>query len=446
MQQRSQRHSENRQHSLARILAVTLLGFAALMMVFSGPVAADPAQSTDEVNTAAIQETGNKVRIVELTGLLDPVMYDYLIKELDRAEDEGLLALVLRINSNGSILDDERFLDLATRLRDSPLQIAMWVGPTGSAALGGTAELLVTADLIGVPQGSWIGDIGTPRLSQEEFPVSFDGYERLLNFKVRDEEAIALGISEGPLVNISTLRPFMAYLDGYEVTDTGEGVVNLTATEFVTLPLSGQLFHTVASPEVAYLFLVLGLGILIFELYTAGVGVAGVIGVFLFVLGCYGMAALPTRTWALALIVLSFIAAAVDIQTNIPRLYSLLSMIMFVTGTWFLYDGLRMSWVTAGFGVIGMMLYIYTGMPSMVRTRFSTPTIGRKWMIGSEAVAATDIDPEGTVQVDGTPWRALINRATPAKAGDTLRVVGISRLLLEVAPLEGGAKDYRERG
>jgi membrane-bound serine protease (ClpP class) len=79
-----------------------------------------------------------------------------------------------------------------------------------------------------------------------------------------------------------------------------------------------------------------------------------------------------------------------------------------------------------------------------VRTRFSTPTIGRKWMIGSEAIAATDIDPEGTVQVDGTPWRALINRATPAKAGDTLRVVGISRLLLEVAPLEGGAKDYRE--
>ncbi len=403
------------------------------MMTLSTPVAATPDSTT-------------KIRIVELVGLLDPVMYDYLIKELDRAEEEEILALVLRIDSKGSVLDDERFLDLATRLRDSPLQIAMWVGPTGSSALGGTAELLVTADLIGVPQGSWIGDIGTPSLSLEDFPAPFDGYERLLDFRVRDEEAVALGISEGPLDNISTLRPFVSYLDGYETELSADGDrLAVTSPEFVSLPISSQLFHSVASPEVAYLFLTLGLGILIFELFTAGVGVAGIIGAFLFALGCYGIAVLPARPWAVALLVLAFLAAAVDIQTNIPRFYSALAMVLFVIGTWFLYDGLGMSWVTTGFGIIAMMLYIYTGMPSMVRTRFSTPTIGRRWMIGSDAVAATDIDPEGTVHVNGTPWRALTNRATPAKAGDPLVVVGLDRLVLEVAPVEGGAKDYRDR-
>lgn len=448
MQQKSQ------QRSLRQILSATCFAICALVLVVS-PIAAaqstsDTALTAAEVSQAEVSQATaadqDKVRIVELTGLLDPVMYDYLIKQLDQAEAEEILAVVIRINSKGSVLDDERFIDLATRLRDSSVQIVMWVGPTGSSALGHTAELLVTADLIGVPQGSWVGDIGDPILSLEEFPANFDGYERLLDFRVRDEEAIELGISAGPLVNISTLRPFISLVDGYVTEETDEGVLAVTANEFATLPLSGQLFHTVASPEVAYLFFVLGLGILIFELFTAGVGVAGVIGVFLFVLGCYGLDVLPVRPWAVALLVASFIAAAVDIQTNVPRLYSGVSMFLFILSTWFLYDGLTMSLVTFIFGVVGMALYIYTGMPSMVRTRFSTPTIGRSWMIGSEAVATTDVDPEGTVKVNGTPWKALTNRATPVKAGDSVKVVGISRLLLEVSPLEGGAKDYRERG
>lgn len=450
MQRKTQQRSLKNRLSAHR-LSASFFALCALFLVLAPTISAlelEPEGSLqeDSEQDQSVQLDADKIRILELTGLLDPVMHDFLIKELDRAEKEGLLAVVVLINSNGSVIDDDQFIELATRFRDSPLQIAMWVGPTGSSALGHTAELLVTADLVGVPQGSWVGDIGTPILSQEEFPASFDGYERLLDFRVRDEEAVELGISVGPLANISTLRPFVSYLDGYQVENTEDGTISLTGNEFVTLPLSAQLFHTVASPEVAYLFLVLGLGILIFELFTAGVGVAGVIGVFLFVLGCYGTAVLPFRTWALALLVLSFVAAAVDIQTNVPRLYSAVSMVMFIIGTWFLYDGLSLSIVTVLFGIIGMALYIYTGMPSMVRTRFSTPTIGRKWMIGSEAIAATAVDPEGTVKVDGTPWRALTNRATPIAAGETVKVVGISRLLLEVAPAEGGAKDYRDRG
>jgi len=58
--------------------------------------------------------------------------------------------------------------------------------------------------------------------------------------------------------------------------------------------LSNQL-HTVASPPVAYLLFLIGLGLLIFEFYTAGVGIAGVVGAGSFVLGCYGLDVLPAR-------------------------------------------------------------------------------------------------------------------------------------------------------
>ena len=47
--------------------------------------------------------------------------------------------------------------------------------------------------------------------------------------------------------------------------------------------------------------------------------------------------------------------------------------------------------------------------------------------------------------IDGARWRARTNRATPVAAGDSVRVVEIQGLVLEVEPEAGGAEDYREK-
>ena len=91
------------------------------------------------------------------------------------------------------------------------------------------------------------------------------------------------------------------------------------------------------------------------------------------------------------------------------------------------------------------MLAFIVGMPSMVRTRFATPTIGREWMIGQAGRAVGDISPDGVVMVADARLRARVNRATPLRAGDAVRVVAIDGVTLEVEPEEGGARDYRER-
>ena len=141
---------------------------------------------------------------------------------------------------------------------------------------------------------------------------------------------------------------------------------------------------------------------------------------------------------------------AVDVQTNVPRFYT-------AVGAWGVRrlgrspstrevpTACRCRGSRLIAGLVGAFLYAYTGMPSMVRTRFSTPTIGRRWMIGEMGEAMTDVSPEGTVRVRDVSWRAITNRATPVKAGESVRVVGLDRLVLEIEPEEGGAKDYRQR-
>ncbi len=392
----------------------------------------------------------NEIRIIEVSGLFDVVLKDYLLRELTRAEEDEILAVVLQFDSTGSVLNDEDFEELAYRLAESDLTVAVWVGPSGSAALGGAAELASVADVLGVAFGSRIGEIGENRLPAELGPAFGDSNAKLLTNYIGTETAIELGISVGDRERVSIIPTFLTAIDGFEPLLSEEAAQDsltpFTENQFITLPLTAQLFHTVGSPEVAYLMFIGGLGLLIFELYTAGVGIAGVIGAFLLVMGSYGLVALPTRPWAVVVLMLAAFALAVDVQTNLPRLYTALGVVLFVIGSLFLYDGISLPWLTLLVGIVGVVLYGYTGMPSMVRTRFSTPTIGRKWMMGELGVAETSVDPEGTVLIRDVPWRAITNRATPLAQGETVRVVGITRMVLEVEPEAGGARDYRERG
>jgi len=82
---------------------------------------------------------------------------------------------------------------------------------------------------------------------------------------------------------------------------------------------------------------------------------------------------------------------------------------------------------------VGGLLAVLFGIPSTVRTRFSTPTIGREDLVGAVGTATTAIDPEGTIEVRGAPWRARTFPKAIA-AGEAVQVVAIEGLVLEVVP------------
>jgi membrane-bound serine protease (ClpP class) len=306
------------------------------------------------------------------------------------------------------------------------------------------------ADEIGMAPGTRIGGVTIvfgcadcePDSNVLTFPPGLD-----LSRSYSSTEAADLGITtrEAP-----TIGEFILNLPGVESREVPQedgqmGREPVTVVRFGQLSLVDQLMHSVASPAVTYLLLAIGLALIVFELFTAGVGVAGVIGAGSLVLSCYGLAVLPTNWWGIALVVISFMAFAIDVQTGIPRFWTGVGIVTFIAGSLTLYDGLSLSWITLAVGVIGVVLAFVAGMPNMVRARFSTPTIGREWMIGEIGRAATAIAPDGVVQMREALWRAYTNRATPIEELDRGRVVGIEGLVLEVEPEDGGARDYRER-
>ena len=415
-----------------------IVGALGLLVGASTPVAA-------QTSTTVVNEGGPAgfVAIAKVSGLLDPVMTDFISTSIDEAVAEGALALILQTDSNGVVVDDSVFAALLTKMRTSPIPVDVWVGPSGSRLTGKAAQLVGAAQQVGVAPGSRLGDAGSAVVGGLDTARLAPITDRTVN----SQEAADLGVST---VDAPTIGDFLINLPGVATVETtaenGETRREpLTQVRFGQLSLVSNLMHTVASPAVAYLLLTVGIALIIFELFTAGVGVAGVVGAGSFLLAGYGLWVLPTRWWAIVLFALAMFAFAVDVQTGVPRVWTGIGVVAFVVFSFTVYDGYSLSWITLLVGIVGVVLAFVGGMPSMVRTRFSTPTIGREWMIGEMGRAVTAVDPDGVVQIRDALWRATTNRATPIDELDSVRVVSIDGLVLEVEPEAGGARDYRDR-
>jgi membrane-bound serine protease (ClpP class) len=387
------------------------------------------------------------VDVVEVSGYLDPILDDFLRDAIGAAEEDDVEALVIQLNSPGDLLAGEDMDALAEQVADAEVPVAVWVGPSGARALKGAARLVTSAALAGMAPGTRIGD--DPDGPEAELRVG----------TVNAEEALELGVVDLNQEEAATLGTFVAGLDGKEAagrtletadfteTDDGPPEADLTVrTRLSKLPLWSRILHTAASPPVAYLFLCAGLVLLVFEFFTAGVGIAGVTGALSLVLAAYGLTVLPTSLLGLALCVLGVFGFAVDVQTGAPRAWTVIGTIAFVAGSLTLYeDGVRLGWIPLVAGVAGVVLLMLAGLPATVRSRFSTPTIGRASLVGEMGTAVADVRPEGVVSVRDALWPARTNRATPIAAGDRVRVVSVEGTALEVEPEVGGARDHRER-
>ena len=413
--------------------AVFLISIVFVFSLFS------PNALAESISTP--KEDVKSVVVVEASGLMDPVMVRMMQRTLEEVDTTKTIALVFQINISGSVVEEEKIVALGEAISSSPIPISFWIGPSGSRAKGPITELALISGDIGISPGSKIGKIGQSILSSNssEAHKNFDLNEKTFNY----EEAVEKGIARSSPV----LLEHLVGLEGFEVisdVDSGE-IKPLTQTRFEEMDPPDQFFHSVGSPAITYLLFLAGMGLLVFELYTAGVGIAGVLGALCLLLGFYGLAVLPSNPWGIALLIFSMFSFAVDIQTGVPRFWSGVATISLVVGSLLLFDGLSLSWLTLLFGILLTVSCMSAGMPAMIRTRFATPTIGREWIVGELGMALEEINPNGTVEVKGAIWKAQTNRATPIKVNDEIRVAAVDGFWLDVEPLEGAARDYRER-
>lgn len=417
---------------------LSTLGLAAaifavgMILVVAAPRAA--------ASTPAGGADAGTIDVVKVSGLLDPVLVDYVEKSIDTAESDHAVALVLQLNSSGAVVSNGRIQALARKLHEARLPVAIWVGPSGAKAQGAAAQLLGVVDSVGVAPGSRVGDTGDLVVDRALMRPAFAAQvARLQHRTINSDEASRTGVAD---IDAPVIGDLVIKLPGVKTqvvkTDKGPRTQPLTTPVFRSLPVTSQLMHTVASPSAAYVLFVAGLALILFEMFTAGVGVAGLVGAVCLVLACYGLAVLPATWYGVALLVLALLAAAVDIQVGVPRWWSGIAMALLIAGSLTLYHGVAVGWLSLLIVLVAMAVYVFAAMPAMVRTRFSTPTIDRDWLVGQSGEMAEAVDGagQGEVVIHGARWPARGASGRLLPAGAEVLVNGVSGLVLVVEPVE----------
>ncbi len=95
-----------------RRLAIGMLVTLAGLMMLGTPNAATAADG-DETDVIG------RVDVLQVSGLIDPILVEAIRDAIDTAESEGSQALVLQVNSQGTVISDDEVEALLDDVADS---------------------------------------------------------------------------------------------------------------------------------------------------------------------------------------------------------------------------------------------------------------------------------------------------------------------------------------
>lgn len=194
-----------------------------------------------------------------------------------------------------------------------------------------------------------------------------------------------------------------------------------------------KLLATITDPSIALLLMTIGLYGLIFEFTSPGVGVAGVLGGICLLLGLYALQLLPVNYAGLALILLGIGLMVAEVFTTSFGVLGLGGIAAFIAGALILIDT-----ELPGFGIpIGLIVGVAVTSALLIgaivslalRSRRRPLFGGPEGLIGSPA----EIVGDGWAQIHGENWR--VTSSTPLHPTQKVRVVARKGLVLEVEPL-----------
>jgi len=186
-----------------------------------------------------------------------------------------------------------------------------------------------------------------------------------------------------------------------------------------------------ADPNLAFLLLILGALGVYWELHAPGLLAPGVVGVVLMCLGAYGLFQDSPTWYGLALLTLAIVLLGIELKFYTHMISGAAGTVLLALGAILLVQGpkriapaLAIA-VSIGFGLIAIFLGILAGRALKSRVMTGLPQL-----IGATGISRTEINPEGTVFVDGAYWQAHSDHAIPA--GKQVSVERIDNLVLYV--------------
>jgi membrane-bound serine protease (ClpP class) len=237
----------------------------------------------------------------------------------------------------------------------------------------------------------------------------------------------------------SDVPDLLKKIDGRKVTTTTGALTLQTATltvERIEPDWRMKFLAIITNPTVAYVMLMIGIYGLLLEGYHPGAILPGVVGAICLLLALFAFQILPVNYVGLALILLGVVLMIAEVFAPSFGALGVGGLVAFVFGSIMLMDidvpgygvnlGLIFGIAAGGALVMGLTLYL------LWRARGAPVVTGDRTLIGHTVEVPEPIEHEGWGWVAGERWR--LRTRVPLKPGDRPRVTAMDGLTLIVEP------------
>lgn len=413
---------------------------------------------------AAAQAEAPRVAVMQLKGVINPVVAQYLARGISTAQREGAVALVIQLDTPGGLESSMREINQV--IINSPVPVVVYVAPPGARAASAGLFIAMAAHVAAMAPGTNIGSatpvtLGGPQgtggnddAMRRKVTNDAAAYIRgLANQRGRNAEWAEKAVREA--VNASAkealdlrvvdlladdLPSLLRALDGREVSlASGKVVLRTQGAQLLRLEMNPfeRLLHTISDPTIAYILLIVGINGLIYELASPGAILPGVVGVIALLLAFYALGTLPVNLAGLALIILAFGLLLAELKVQSHGILTVGGIVSLLLGSVMLINPdtpyLGISPVAIATVVLFTAGFFALALEAVVRAHRRKVDTGREGLVGALAEARTDLDPTGMVFVHGERWMAR-SEGNPVSAGQWVRVTQVEGLRLTVRP------------
>jgi membrane-bound serine protease (ClpP class) len=402
------------------------------------------------------------VMVMDVKGIINPVMADYISRGIQEAERSNAIACVIQLDTPGGL--DTSMRDIVQSIVNAKVPVVVYVSPSGARAASAGVFITVSAHIaamapntaIGAASPVSIGSSGEEDISDTMKEKVFndaaayirslagahgrnvDWAEKAVREAVSATETEALQLKVVDII-ATDLNSLLKQIDSSEVTLLNGAKVTLNtasaSVDKLEMTWIEQFLLAISDPNIAFTLMGLASIGLFVEISNPGLIFPGVVGAISLIFSLFALGNLPVNIAGILLMAMAFILFIVEALT--PASFGALTaggIASMIVGGLILFKGGPLFnvniWLIVIFAVCIGALFAFI-ISRIVKTHRTKSATGMEELVGGEATVRTALDPEGTVFLKGELWTA-VSEEGQIEAGVTVTIKKIEGLKLFV--------------
>jgi membrane-bound serine protease (ClpP class) len=420
------------------------------------------------------------VFVLDVKGPIGVAVSMHVCRALAEGQKRSVEVVVLSLDTPGGLLNATR--DVIQCILASAVPVAVYISPSGARAASAGTYITYAAHVAAMAPGTHLGaatpvamstpfaprDPTKPAAPKSEKDATPDTamdrkilndsiayLQSLAQLRGRNSEWAEKAVRDAAtltaedaarerVVDIlaNDVRDLLAKIDGRTVSIAGiERRISTQGRAVVAFEpdWKTRLLGAIADPNIALILLMIGVYGLLFEFWSPGSLVPGVIGGISLMLGLVALSVLPVSYGGLALLLLGVALMVAEAFAPGLGILGIGGLVAFVVGALFLFDpaasdiDLTLAWPVVVGAALTSVLLLSVVLGFAVKARRRPAMTGAEEMIGLEGQVVSWDGTHGAIRVHGEVWAAQGN--TGLRAGHRVRVLGREGMILTVEPI-----------